>query len=90
MNTLAVVSIIFFLISTAFAQKFGAKGSPEVVPQMAALYDGEARNSGLNKVTEQLLNALTELENLQEGGHPLKMAAEKRRNKFEFIRFGRK
>lgn len=68
-------------------------------------YDGADNTEVLRQVSAQLMSALATLENLQEGelegvvvyikmianiaGNQLK-TAEKRRNKFEFIRFGRK
>ncbi|CAL2049939.1 CBN-FLP-12 protein [Caenorhabditis brenneri] len=85
MNVRFAIALLLCIIATCVAQK--AKGSPEVLP--AAMYDGDASHESLNKISSQLLNALAELEALQEGSQQLKMA-EKRRNKFEFIRFGRK
>uniref|UniRef100_A0A8R1IJI3 Uncharacterized protein n=1 Tax=Caenorhabditis japonica TaxID=281687 RepID=A0A8R1IJI3_CAEJA len=85
MNVLFYITLLLCLIATSAAQK--SKGSPEVIP--AAMYDGDVSHESLNKISNQLLNALAELEALQEGSQQLKMA-EKRRNKFEFIRFGRK
>ncbi|CAI2356894.1 unnamed protein product [Caenorhabditis sp. 36 PRJEB53466] len=85
MNVQLAITVLLCLVATSAAQK--AKGSPEVLP--AAMYDGDASHESLNKIGTQLLNALAELEALQEGSQQLKMA-EKRRNKFEFIRFGRK
>mgnify|MGYP001026360177 CR=1 FL=1 len=43
--------------------------------------------ASLSKVYEQLLGAMAMVDQMQEGN---KITAEKRRNKFEFIRFGRK
>ncbi|VDO36207.1 unnamed protein product [Haemonchus placei] len=64
---------------------FYAKGTPELMQPVVF----ETDNSDLlAKVSSQLLNALANIESMQEGT-PLKIA-EKRRNKFEFIRFGRK
>ncbi|CCD63264.1 FMRF-Like Peptide [Caenorhabditis elegans] len=85
MNVQVIIALLFCLIATCATQK--VKGSPEVLP--AAMYDGELSHESVNKISAQLLNALSELEALQEGNQQLKMA-EKRRNKFEFIRFGRK
>ncbi|VDL78495.1 unnamed protein product [Nippostrongylus brasiliensis] len=61
------------------------KGASELMQPLVY----EADNSDLlAKVSSQLLSALANIESLQEGT-PVKVA-EKRRNKFEFIRFGRK
>lgn len=93
-------------IDIIFNVLFLVKGSPEVLPAamydgelshesvnkvLLLLTAPRATRSFLNcfQISAQLLNALSELEALQEGNQQLKMA-EKRRNKFEFIRFGRK
>ncbi|TMS36326.1 hypothetical protein L596_003517 [Steinernema carpocapsae] len=61
-----------------------SKGSPEMIdPAMVYGSDGEM----ITRVQSQLLGALQMLQAYQDG--PTKFA-EKRRNKFEFIRFGRK
>ncbi|XGW35807.1 hypothetical protein V3C99_019190 [Haemonchus contortus] len=80
--TVALLLVSALLIS---AQKSHAKGTPELMQPVVF----ETDNSDLlAKVSSQLLNALANIESMQEGT-PLKIA-EKRRNKFEFIRFGRK
>uniref|UniRef100_A0A1I8A6U8 FMRFamide-related neuropeptide n=1 Tax=Steinernema glaseri TaxID=37863 RepID=A0A1I8A6U8_9BILA len=61
-----------------------SKGSPEMLdPALVYGNDGEM----ITRVQSQLLGALQLLQAYQDG--PTKLA-EKRRNKFEFIRFGRK
>lgn len=74
------------------------KGSPELIqPAIFTPSEGEV----LQKVQSQLINAIALLESVQESEcpfclsatsvtDPVKMSAEKRRNKFEFIRFGRR
>jgi len=57
--------------------------------------DGQLEGEVINKVEQQLIEAAELLQVMQEGGgssFPLQMPkfAEKRRNKFEFIRFGRR
>ncbi|CAI5455895.1 unnamed protein product [Caenorhabditis angaria] len=87
MNFLFAITLLFVCVIASFAQK--SKGSPEYIQQQPA-YDSDNNHEALNKVSAQLLTVLAEIENMQEGNQQLKMAAEKRRNKFEFIRFGRK
>ncbi|KAK6061735.1 hypothetical protein COOONC_00593, partial [Cooperia oncophora] len=81
-TTLALLLLSALLIS---AQKSHAKGTPELVQPI--VYESD-NSELLAKVSSQLLNALANIESMQEGT-PIKIA-EKRRNKFEFIRFGRK
>ncbi|RCN30881.1 hypothetical protein ANCCAN_23342 [Ancylostoma caninum] len=78
---------VLFLVSLLLvsAQKSHSKGAPELIPPM--IYEND-NSEMLAKVSAQLMNALATIENMQEGT-PIKIA-EKRRNKFEFIRFGRK
>ncbi|VDM53912.1 unnamed protein product [Angiostrongylus costaricensis] len=53
------------------------------------MYEGD-NSEMLAKISSQLLNTLATIENMQEGRNDCLKIAEKRRNKFEFIRFGRK
>ncbi|WKY14706.1 hypothetical protein Q1695_000325 [Nippostrongylus brasiliensis] len=80
-------TVVLLLLSVIFvnAQKSHLKGASELMQPLVY----EADNSDLlAKVSSQLLSALANIESMQEGT-PVKVA-EKRRNKFEFIRFGRK
>ncbi|KAJ1371914.1 hypothetical protein KIN20_033954 [Parelaphostrongylus tenuis] len=79
---------IFLLLLSSFvinAQRSNVKGTQELIEPLA--YEGD-NSEMLAKISSQLLNTLATVENMQEG-IPVKIA-EKRRNKFEFIRFGRK
>uniref|UniRef100_A0AC34GQD5 Uncharacterized protein n=1 Tax=Panagrolaimus sp. ES5 TaxID=591445 RepID=A0AC34GQD5_9BILA len=97
MNSLSQLTCAFLLLAITIstfttAQKSISgpqKGSPEMMEAAAAaqIYGG-SDTEVLNKVQGQLYNTLELLQAYQEGG-PLKFA-EKRRNKFEFIRFGRR
>ncbi|KHJ99768.1 hypothetical protein OESDEN_00223 [Oesophagostomum dentatum] len=80
-------AITLFMAATLLvsAQKPHSKGTPELIQPM--IYESD-NSEMLAKVSAQLMNALATIENMQEGT-PIKIA-EKRRNKFEFIRFGRK
>ena len=99
MNSLSQLTCAFLLLAITIstfttAQKSISgpqKGSPEMMEAAAAaqIYGGQNSDTEvLNKVQGQLYNTLELLQAYQEGG-PLKFA-EKRRNKFEFIRFGRR
>ncbi|VDK45399.1 unnamed protein product [Anisakis simplex] len=59
------------------------KGTPELIDPSAYASDGDV----LARVQRQLLGAMAMLDALQDGVTKL---PEKRRNKFEFIRFGRR
>ncbi|CAD6185071.1 unnamed protein product [Caenorhabditis auriculariae] len=83
MNLLVFVTVFCCLFVAVFTQK--SKGSPEVMSP--SIYDGDASHDSLNKISTQLLSVLAEIEEMQDGNQQFKMA-EKRRNKFEFIRFG--
>ncbi|KAK5972181.1 FMRFamide peptide FLP-12 [Trichostrongylus colubriformis] len=81
-STVVLLLLSALLIS---AQKSHAKGTPELMQPLVYETDNSEM---LAKVSSELLNALANIESMQEGT-PIKIA-EKRRNKFEFIRFGRK
>ncbi|KJH43236.1 hypothetical protein DICVIV_10752 [Dictyocaulus viviparus] len=80
-------TVVILLLNSLFigAQKLHDKGTPELMEPL--MYESE-NNEILAKISSQLLNTLATIEDMQRG-IPLKIA-EKRRNKFEFIRFGRK
>ncbi|KAK6765186.1 hypothetical protein RB195_025216 [Necator americanus] len=80
-----VIFVMSMLLVTA--QKSHSKGAPELIQPV--MYDPD-NSETLAKVSSQLLTALATIESIQEGGVPPIKIAEKRRNKFEFIRFGRK
>nr|AAQ23189.1 FMRFamide-related peptide FLP-12 precursor [Ascaris suum] len=79
------VAFLLLFLSLAFSQKTLAqsKGSPELIQPSIYATDSEV----IAKVQGQLLGAITLLDALQDGTVKL---LEKRRNKFEFIRFGRR
>ncbi|CAJ0609964.1 unnamed protein product [Cylicocyclus nassatus] len=81
----STILLFFASMLLVSAQKPHSKGAPELMQPL--VYDND-NSEMLAKVSAQLMNALATIENMQEGT-PIKMA-EKRRNKFEFIRFGRK
>uniref|UniRef100_A0AC34QSI2 Uncharacterized protein n=1 Tax=Panagrolaimus sp. JU765 TaxID=591449 RepID=A0AC34QSI2_9BILA len=96
MNPFSQLTCALIILAISFAtivasQKIiqtSQKGNPEML-DAAQFYGGNTPDSEiLNKVQGQLFNTLELLQAYQEGG-PLKFA-EKRRNKFEFIRFGRR
>uniref|UniRef100_A0A914DTM4 Uncharacterized protein n=1 Tax=Acrobeloides nanus TaxID=290746 RepID=A0A914DTM4_9BILA len=81
-----IILLVVLLFGVVFGQKSlpVVKGSPELVEQSPYASDKEV----INKVQQQLFNAMELLQAYEEDA-PMKIA-EKRRNKFEFIRFGRR
>ncbi|KAH7732242.1 FMRFamide-related peptide FLP-12 precursor [Aphelenchoides avenae] len=94
MSPFVHLTVLLLVVVNVFvsAQKplLQRKGAPEIMEQPA--YGGTGDNEVLEKVQAQLLGAM-ELLQAYEDAHapsvPLKFT-EKRRNKFEFIRFGRR
>ncbi|KAK0396705.1 hypothetical protein QR680_001820 [Steinernema hermaphroditum] len=83
LRSLFLAVLMIFIVSGQKALP-QPKGSPEMMdPALVYGSDGEV----ISRVQSQLLGALQMLQAYQDG--PTKLA-EKRRNKFEFIRFGRK
>ncbi|KAI6214812.1 hypothetical protein M3Y94_00312300 [Aphelenchoides besseyi] len=91
MNPLYMLSCLLLLSTVISAQRAigNAKGAPEMLDPVIGY--GSTDSEMLNKIQGQLLSALEMLQNVQDpaASVPLKLA-EKRRNKFEFIRFGRR
>jgi len=85
--------LFYFLLAALFFTQMAIaaphKESPEVVGDQA--FYGPDSSAVMNKIQGDLINALDLLQSYQEGASltPLKLT-EKRRNKFEFIRFGRR
>jgi len=71
----------------------GRNGNVDVQLQPIMTVTGAMENEMMNKIEAQLITALELLQSIQQDSvlpqSPIKFT-EKRRNKFEFIRFGRK
>uniref|UniRef100_A0A915E0Q8 Uncharacterized protein n=1 Tax=Ditylenchus dipsaci TaxID=166011 RepID=A0A915E0Q8_9BILA len=82
------VFLCVFASAAVNAMKPSNKGNPELMENSQVAYGSE--NELLGKIESQLFGALQLLQAYEEAAPmPLKFA-EKRRNKFEFIRFGRR
>uniref|UniRef100_A0AAF5PIY1 Uncharacterized protein n=1 Tax=Wuchereria bancrofti TaxID=6293 RepID=A0AAF5PIY1_WUCBA len=79
------ISFIIF-VSAVFSQKIQGKRTHELLEPIT--YNRGNDRELVAKAEEQLLNTLSLLEALADDSNQLQM--EKRRNKFEFIRFGRR